>query len=146
MAKLYVKSEELLSFGVRVWYTEATPAEIDEAAGVTKLRAQVAAANARAERAEADAEVGRAIKEYFARIEGRYLVSAKMEISVHRYDMSGLPEAHWNIQAAVTSGYNHIEDGGIWTDGKDKPDNPELRDALISAGLIMPAIAAGGDK
>ena len=84
-----------------------------------------------------DAAVGRAIREWFDRIKGRYLVSSKLEISVHRYDSQDIPEAHWYITARVNSGYNHVEEW-IDTNGIDTPDCPELPDALRAAGLLPP--------
>lgn len=81
-----------------------------------------------------DVKVGRAIREYFSQIEGRYLTSAKMEISVHRYDLEERPEAHWNIDARVEGKERDIED--ILTGARDMPDNPTLPDALRAAGLL----------
>ena len=117
MAKLVM---EIYDDGAISWTRPAAQSEIDAAA---------------TEQIRLDAEVGRAIREYFARIEGRYLVSAKMEISVHRYDSQGIAEAHWNIHACVTIGYEHREEE-LMTDGRLSQDNPELRDALIAAGLL----------
>jgi hypothetical protein len=83
---------------------------------------------------EEDAAAGQAIRGYFAKIEGRYLTSAKMEITVHRYDLEGRPEAHWNIHARIESKERDVDD--ICTDGRDQPDNPTLSDAFQSAGLL----------
>lgn len=155
-------------------YREATPEQIDEAAGVTELRKRldqyqtlidtqqgviveqrercettrelestvvdltctISDLRAQLAQRDEDAAVGKAIREWFDRIKGRYLVSSKLEISVHRYDSQGIDEAHWYITARVNSGYDYIEDGWIDTNGKDTPDCPELIDALRAAGLL----------
>jgi hypothetical protein len=83
-----------------------------------------------------DAQIGRALREYFAKLAG-WGVMAELKISLVRYDLLSEPagtredhlEPHWWI-------YARMGDEFISNDGKDKPDCLTLLEAMDSAGLI----------